>query len=84
MNKPKTKPKYYAYKIISTNKTSIVENWKDCEKEVKGKNANYKDFTTKQEAQQWLKKGAKYEKNKKKSNKSSKTQENNMKNKTAN
>ncbi|MBN2198051.1 ribonuclease H family protein [Candidatus Wolfebacteria bacterium] len=55
------KNKYYAYYIPLTEKGGIVDNWKDCEKQVSGKpGARYKGFVTKKEAEDWFKAGADY------------------------
>lgn len=52
--------KYYAY-FFSENKKGICENWKECEKIVSGRNARYRSFDTKGEAEKWLEAGANYE-----------------------
>ena len=52
--------KYYAYLIIGTNESGIKENWKECEKLVSGKDARYRSFLSKEEAENWLKNGATY------------------------
>lgn len=59
MLKIRTK-KYYAYWLSDKNKSGISDNWKECEKIVSGKNARYKSFKSKKEAENWLKKGAEY------------------------
>ncbi|MDO8443144.1 MAG: ribonuclease H family protein [bacterium] len=56
--KPK---KYYAYMLTNKNQSGILENWKECEKIVSGKDARYRSFTSKEEAGNWLKNGANYE-----------------------
>ena len=56
--KPK---KYYAYFLTDKNKSGILEDWKECEKIVSGKEARYRSFTSRQEAENWLKNGANYE-----------------------
>ena len=55
------KKKYYAYFIPKTKAKGITEDWKDCEKFVKGvENARFKSFKTKKEAEEWLTSGADY------------------------
>ncbi|MCX6702863.1 MAG: RNase H1/viroplasmin domain-containing protein, partial [Candidatus Wolfebacteria bacterium] len=54
--------KYYAYLIPGSGDKGITENWKDCEKKVKGvENARFKSFKAKKDAEEWLKQGADYE-----------------------
>ncbi|HEY4499846.1 MAG TPA: ribonuclease H family protein [Candidatus Paceibacterota bacterium] len=52
--------KYYAYLIPGTATHGITNNWEDCEKIVKYRNAKYKGFNTAQEARNWLTIGAPY------------------------
>lgn len=60
------KNKYYAYFIPRTGESGVVDNWKDCEKMVKGEiGARFKGFLEKKEAQEWIKKGASYDSKKK-------------------
>lgn len=56
----KTKNNYYAYFLAETNEEGIFDNWKECEKKVKGKTARYKGFIALEDAQKWLQSGAKY------------------------
>ncbi len=57
-----TKKKYYAYFLPSTGKEGLTDNWPDCEKLVKGKmDARYRGFKTRDEAESWLRAGARYE-----------------------
>mgnify|MGYP000918443353 FL=1 len=58
--------KIYAYYLINSGKTGILENWEKCQKIVSSQNARYKSFRTVKEAQEWLNSGAKYEKKEKK------------------
>lgn len=53
------KNKYYAY-FFSENKKGICEDWKECEKIVSGKNARYRSFNSREEAENWLQEGASY------------------------
>jgi ribonuclease HI len=53
--------KYYAYLLLSNNRSGILEDWKECEKIVSGKDARFKSFTSREEADNWLKNGAPYE-----------------------
>ncbi|MEK7463104.1 MAG: ribonuclease H family protein [Patescibacteria group bacterium] len=53
--------KYYAYLLTDKNRSGMRENWKDCEKIVSGKDARYRSFTSREEAENWLKNGANYE-----------------------
>lgn len=56
------KNKYYAYFIPRTGERGITNNWKDCEKIVKGETgARFKGFSEKKEAEDWLGKGASYD-----------------------
>lgn len=52
--------KYYAYLISGTGEKGIGEDWKSVEKKVKGKEARYRGFKTRKEAEDWLKLGADY------------------------
>ena len=52
--------KYYAF-FLSEKNQGICENWKDCEKIVKGREARYRSFKTEDEAREWLEAGAQYE-----------------------
>ena len=56
----KTKNTCYAYLRTDTSQKGITKTWKECETKTKGKPARYKGFKTKEEAQNWLEKGAKY------------------------
>jgi len=53
--------KYYAYLLLSGNRSGILEDWKACEKIVSGKEARYRSFASREEAENWLKDGANYE-----------------------
>ncbi len=54
--------KYYSYFVPRTGERGMTDNWKDCEKMVKGETgARFKGFPDKKEAQEWLKKGASYD-----------------------
>lgn len=61
--------KYYAYLLEDSGKSGIYDNWAQCKDLVTGKNARYKGFPTRKEAEEWLKKGAKYEPKKEQINK---------------
>ncbi|MBI4991625.1 MAG: ribonuclease H family protein [Candidatus Harrisonbacteria bacterium] len=52
--------KYYAY-FFSKDKQGICESWSDCEKIVKGKDARYRAFKSREAAAAWLVSGANYE-----------------------
>lgn len=54
--------KCYAYLLIDENISNIVDSWDECKNIVKGKHARYKSFKSRDEAQNWLDSGAKYEK----------------------
>ena len=58
MNNPK---KYYAYLLTDTKKSGVLDDWKQCEKLVSGKNARYRSFKSIEEAKKWLEDGANYE-----------------------
>jgi len=56
------KNKYYSYFVPRIGAKGITDNWKDCEKMVKGETgARFKGFAEKKEAEKWLKKGANYD-----------------------
>jgi len=53
--------KFYAYSVPRTGKRGIAENWKECEKIVKGEeNARFKGFKSRADAEEWLRLGADY------------------------
>ena len=53
--------KFYAY-FISEDEKGIVKNWQECERKVKGMpGARYRSFSSEEEAEQWVKGGARYE-----------------------
>jgi len=53
---------YYAYFVPRIGESGVVDNWKNCEKMVKGETgARFKGFSGKKEAEKWLKKGANYD-----------------------
>lgn len=53
--------KFYAYFLIN-GQQGICEDWKECEKKVKGVvGARFRSFKTRKEAEEWLKAGANYE-----------------------
>lgn len=54
------KNKFYAYVIPNERKQGIVDDWAKCDNLVKGKEARYKGFPTKAEAETWLRMGANY------------------------
>ncbi len=54
----KKKTKFYAYSI--GNIKGITDNWPECQSIVSGKEAKYKSFETKEEAERWLEAGANY------------------------
>ena len=58
----KKNKKVYAYYLLETGKTDIVDTWEECQAATKGKKARYKSFKDLDEATQWLINGAEYEK----------------------
>ena len=58
----KKNKKVYAYYLLETGKTDIVDTWEECQAATKGKKARYKSFKDLEEATQWLINGAEYEK----------------------
>jgi ribonuclease H-related protein len=55
------KTKYYAY-FIPGRSQGVTDNWPDCEKMVKGtRDARYRSFPNREDAQAWLRGGARYE-----------------------
>lgn len=55
------KAKYYAYFVPENGKKGITDDWKECEKIVSGKKeAKFKSFTNKKDAEEWLEAGADY------------------------
>lgn len=58
----KKEKKYYAY-LLPDGAQGIAEDWVVCEKMVKGvRDARYRSFKSRPEAEQWLSEGAQYEK----------------------
>ncbi|MBL6975327.1 MAG: viroplasmin family protein [Deltaproteobacteria bacterium] len=53
------KKNFYAYAMAGS--TGIVTSWNECEGLVSGRNARYRGFVTRKEAQAWLDAGARYE-----------------------
>ena len=58
--------KVYAYYLVNSDTSGILENWEKCQKVISKQNARYKSFNNIKEAQEWLNAGAKYEKKEKK------------------
>lgn len=56
-----SKNKYYAYLLLSSGEKGVCSSWAECEPRVKGKEARFKGFGTRNEAEDWLKLGANYE-----------------------
>jgi ribonuclease H-related protein len=55
------KKKYYAY-FLSEKQQGVTDSWSECEKLVsKAKNARYRGFSSRSEAEAWLGAGARYE-----------------------
>lgn len=52
------KTKFYAYSI--KDEKGIVDNWTECQRIVSGKEAKYKSFESRDEAERWLSAGADY------------------------
>ena len=57
--------KVYAYYLVNSDTSGILESWEECKKVVLKKKARYKSFENIKEAQEWLDSGAKYEKKEK-------------------
>lgn len=54
--------RYYSYLIPSRGMKGVVASWAECERLVSGVyGARYKGFKTLEEAEEWLKQGARYE-----------------------
>ncbi len=68
----KSGKKYYAYRL-ATGAQGICDNWKDCEKVVSGRDARFRGFASHSDAEEWLRGGARYEVNSRKSLKSIKS-----------
>jgi len=59
---PHKKKKYYAYFVPHGSVSGVTSDWKKCEAMVKGvTDARFKAFNAKEEAEQWLSRGALYE-----------------------
>jgi ribonuclease H-related protein len=59
---PVKKQKYYAYFVPGKNVQGVTEDWKTCEKMVKGvPGARFRSFDNKHDAETWLAHGARYE-----------------------
>jgi viroplasmin and RNaseH domain-containing protein len=55
------KNKYYAFFVPRTGEKGIAADWKICEKAVSGeKEARFKSFTNRKDAEKWLESGADY------------------------
>lgn len=52
--------KFYAYLLLRSGEKGICGSWAECDVKVKGKEARYRGFKTRQEAEAWLKAGADY------------------------
>ncbi len=52
--------KYYAFIVPALHKKGITDNWPECEKIVKGKEARYRSFSTHEAAAEWLAQGGEY------------------------
>lgn len=52
------KRKFYAYSM--SEKNGVTDTWEECQKIVSGKEAKYKSFESKEEAERWLLAGADY------------------------
>lgn len=60
--KKTTSKKFYAYLIPSTGDGGVAENWKECEEKVSGVDgARFKGFSRREDAEDWLMGGARYE-----------------------
>lgn len=56
------KKKFYSYIVPSKRLKGVAEDWAECEKLVKGEvGARFKGFSTREEAEEWLKQGGRYE-----------------------
>lgn len=53
--------KHYAY-FLSGKERGVCDSWEKCRKIVFGKNARFRSFDTREEAEKWLVAGAEYEK----------------------
>lgn len=53
-----SRKKFYAWRV--GDQEGIVTSWPECEAIVRGKNARYKGFYTLEEAEAWLRSGARY------------------------
>lgn len=60
------KNNYYAYLVPNTHTRGVTNNWTTCQSIISGvRDARYKGFKTKKEADEWLEKGADYKAKKK-------------------
>ncbi|MDA3855397.1 MAG: ribonuclease H family protein [Candidatus Woesearchaeota archaeon] len=57
----KKKNNFYAYYLVESRQSAIVETWDECQQNTKRQNARYKGFETKDQANEWLNQGAEYE-----------------------
>jgi ribonuclease HI len=56
-----SRKKLYAYIVPAKKKKGVVESWAECEKLVKGVvGARYRGFKTREEAEEWLRRGGDY------------------------
>lgn len=57
----KGKPKYYAYVLPSNHIQGVALNWEECSEKVKGvAGARFKSFSSRTEAEEWIRAGADY------------------------
>ncbi|MDP0488763.1 MAG: ribonuclease H family protein [Fusobacterium sp. JB021] len=56
------KKKFYAYFLVDSKESNIVDTWEKCKNETAGKKSRYKSFKTYKEAEMWLQSGANYDK----------------------
>ena len=55
---------FYAYYLVETKETGIVDSWDKCSNIVNNKNAKFKKFKTEKLAQEWIDSGFKSDDNK--------------------
>lgn len=54
--------KFYAYLLVETTESGVVNTWEDLQSKVKGKKARFKSFKSIENCVEWLDTGAIYEK----------------------
>ncbi len=60
MSKSK-KNKVYAYYLLDSGETGVLNSWNECQEKVRARNSRYKSFESEEAAWLWISEGARYE-----------------------